>query len=428
MEYKLITERIHLFAPNIHVCFAIEFCGALDIEALREAIKKVMYKYPILRSSVRFDENGHAFFHIVEDVEPEFHIEELTDEKDWISIVAREQKKPFTLDRAPLIRFTCLCNEGKMQMVMCLHHILADGLSCVSILKDIMFFIQNSRQAAEAQKVRLPEDSQLYDGEKLLFLPKLLVNNLNRQWRKSPIIFTEEEYYSMRRNYWIQRSHTIGAVELSSERVSELAAKCHEHNVTINSLLLSSLLMCSYEIDKRNKKAGLAVSIHSDENNFGNFASGISIDYVYDTRKSIWENAVAAQVLVKRKQGNIKLKHFYLTFLKTLDASLIDSMYFSLFDNFNSKPTGNLRKILGYTKIPLGLGATNLGKTDLSVKDGIKSTYFIPPLIANTDKIVGIITTDSGLRVVYQYSDQVNAKENKRIFEAWINMLQGSAL
>lgn len=424
MEYKLITERIHLFEPNIHICFAVEFCDVLDIDALREAIKKVMYKYPVLRSLVRFDESGRAFFHIVKDVEPEFHLEELTDKRDWISIVAREQKKPFVLDRAPLIRFTCLRKEGKMQMVMCLHHILADGLSCVSIIKDIMFFIQNPRHTAEAQKVRLLEDSQLYDGEKLLFLPRLLVNHLNRQWHKSPRIFTVEEYYSMRQNYWDQRSHTIRAAELSSERVSELAAKCHEHNVTINSLLLSSLLKCSYEIDKRNKKAGLAVSIHSDENSFGNYASGISIDYVYDTRKSIWENAVAAQVLIKRKQNSIKFRHFYLTFLKTLDAGLIDSMYFSLFENFNSKPTESLRKILGYTEMPLGLGATNLGRTDLSVKDGIKSTYFIPPLIANTDKIVGIITTDSGLRAVYQYSDQVNVKENKRIFEAWINKLQ----
>jgi NRPS condensation-like uncharacterized protein len=420
----LITERIHLFAPNIHVCFVVEFCVAPDIEALREAIKKVMYKYPLLRSSVRFDENGSAFFHINNDVEPEFYLEELTDESGWIPIVAREQEKPFSLGKAPLIRFICLRNENRMQIVMCLHHVLADGLSCVSILKDTMFFIQNPRQVAETQKVKLPEDFHLYNDEKLSFLPKLLVNNLNRQWRKSPRIFTEEEYYSMRLNYWAQRSHTIEAAGLSSKRIGELAAKCHRNNVTVNSLLLAALLECYQEVDKRNKKVGLAVSIHSDENSFGNYASGISIDHVYDTRKSIWENALAVQALVKKKQNSIKLRHFYLTFLKSLDASLIDSIYFSLFGNCSGKPTENLRKILGYTERPFGLGTTNLGKIDLSVKDGIKSAYFIPPLIANTDKIIGIITTESGLRVVYQYSDQVNTKENKRIFEAWISKLR----
>ena len=423
MEYKLITERLHLFAPNIHICFAVEFGHVLDAQALREAIKKVMHKHPVLRSSIHFDENGNAFFHINEDAEPIITLEEMTDE-GWIPIVAREQRKPFVLDSAPLIRFTYLRGENRMQMVMCLHHILADGVSCVSILKDFMFFIRNPHQAAQAQEVRLLEDSRLYDGEKLSGLPKLLVNNLNRQWRKSPRVFTEDEYYLMRQNYWVRRSHTIGTAELSSEIVSELAVKYREHNVTINSLLLSSLLKEAYETDNRNKKAGVAVSVHSGENSFGNYASAISVDYVYDARKSIWENAFIIQGIVKRKLNGIKTRHFFLTFLKMLDAGLIDSMYFSLFGNYDGKAAKKLRKILGYNEIPFGLATTNLGKTGLSVKDGIKSTYFIPPLVANTDKIVGIVTTDSGLRIVYQYSDQVNVEKNKRIFNGWISNLQ----
>lgn len=428
MEHKLITERLLLFEPNAHICFGIEFCDVLAIDALREAIKKVMVKYPILRSFVHLDKDGCAIFHIMEKIEPDLHVEELTEEKDWLSIVIREQKKPFALDQAPLIRFTCLRNEGQMQMVMCLHHVLADGLSCVSILKDMMFFLQNPHQVAEVQRVRLPEDSPLYDGEKLLFLPKLLVHNLNRQWRKSPLLFTEEQYYSIHHNYWLQRSHTLGTSELSSEQVSKLAAICHEHRVTINSLLLASLLKCSYQVDKRNTKASLAVSLHSDEKRFGNHASGITIHYVYDARQSIWDNAAAVQVLVKRKQNHTKHKHFFLTFLKALDAGLIDSIYFSLFGNFYSKPTGSLQKILGFTNLPLGLGTSNLGRTDLSVKDGIMNAYFIPPLVANTDKIIGMMTTDSGLKVVYQYSNQIHTKENKQIFEHWIRMLQELSL
>jgi len=52
MSYKLITERSHLYAPNIHVCFVVEFCKVFAADELREAIKTVLQKNPILRSSL----------------------------------------------------------------------------------------------------------------------------------------------------------------------------------------------------------------------------------------------------------------------------------------------------------------------------------------------------------------------------------------
>ena len=71
-------------------------------------------------------------------------------------------------------------------------------------------------------------------------------------------------------------------------------------------MLTTTLLETAQKIDKRNKKAGIAASIHSSGMNMGNFASGISLEYVYDTRKSIWDNAAFIQEHIKKKQHNIK--------------------------------------------------------------------------------------------------------------------------
>jgi hypothetical protein len=422
--HKLIVERLHLFEPNAHICLAVEFSEVFAVDVLQEALQKVTIQHPLMHAQVHLADNGDAYYQIDANVEPQLQVEALTRDTEWLSIVAREQKKPFAWDRGPLIRFTCLHSEGRMQLLICFHHVLADGLSGITILKDLLFFLHHPDQAAQTGNIRLMEDSPLYEGEKLPFLPGFLVNRLNRQWRKSPLLFTKEEYDSLHNHYWQHRSHTLGVTELSSLQLDKLAAKCHHYQVTINSLLLASLLKCAYDQDKRNKKAALAVSLHSDEKRFGNHASGISIQYGYNSRKSIWENAAAVQTLIRRKRNNPQLKHFFLTFLKALDGGLIDSMYVGLFGATSRKPTASLQRWLGYTHTPLGLAATNLGRTGLTVKDGIRSAFFIPPLVANTDKIVGIASTDSGLRAVYQYSNQINTRENKQIFSIWAAMLQ----
>ncbi len=424
MEYKLITERSHLYAPNIHVLFIVELCKAIDTAVLREAIKKVLQKYPILRSSIHFDESGNAYYHIEDYIEPDFCVEEITDNRSWISTAAHEQERPFILGRAPLIRFTCLKDDNKMQLMMCVHHIIADGLSCVRIIQDIMTFVQNPEQSVDVQKVYLLEDSELYNKEKLALPIKLLVNWLNKQWRKSPYIFSEEDYYTMRQNYWRKRNHTICVTKLNKSQTEKLIEVCKKNRVTVNTMLITTLLETAQKIDKRNKKAGIAASIHSNGMNMGNFASGVSLEYVYDTSKSIWDNAAFIQEHIKKKQNNIRLKYFFLSFLKALDVNLIDSMYFDLFGDFRNKATNYLKSILEYKEKPIGLGISNLGKTELSAELGIKTAYFIPPLIANTDKIVGFITTASGLNIVYQYSNQINTEVNRQIFEAWINRLK----
>ncbi len=424
MSYKMITERSHLFAPNINICFVVEFCNAVEVGALQKAINMVEKQHPILRSSVKFDEKGNTFYDVTEEVKVEVSLVRITDDKGWITVVAQEQEKPFILSEAPLIRFTCVKDGINMQLVMCVHHILADGLSCIKILQDIMTCVNGHNQTIKVQHPNLLEDTVLYDNEKLSIPVRILVDVLNKQWSKESHIFTESEYYTMRQNYWSQRSHTIEVAELNEKQTSQLISKCKKYKVTVNNLLVATLLESAERIHRKNAKIGIAASIRPKETGVGNFASGISIKYRYNRVKSLWENVSKIQKLANKRLRSEKAKAYFLTLLKALNLNLIDSMYFSLFGDFKSKPTRTLRKILGYNKNPFGLGMTNLGKISISTGNGVKSVFFIPPLIANTDKIVGVVTTDSGLRIAYQYLNQVNIERNKQIFHEWIIRLK----
>lgn len=427
MEYKLITERLSLYIPNGHVCFVVEFYKVLDIEILRNAVKKVLQKHPILRSSIRVDENGKAYYHVEDEVEPEFYVETISNDRGWISTVAEEQKKPFILSQPPLIRFICLKNESKMQLVMCVHHILADGRSGIRILQDIISFVENSEQTATVQQVALLEDAMLYSNEKLPLLMRMLAGRLNKQWQRSSHIFSEVEYNTMRKSYWSQRSHIIDVAELDASETGRIIAKCKENHVTVNSLLIATLLGATQRIDgisKENKRFGMGVSFNPNEMNVGNFVSPISINYAYNPQKSLWDNTHVIQELVKKKLSSNKAKYFVLSFIKALNVNLIDSVYYGWFGDFNNKTTDRLRKLFGYINKPTHLGITNLGKIGLSAEHGIKSTYFIPPITVTADKLAGIVTSNTEMKIVYQYYNQENSKVNRQIFEDWIDRLR----
>ncbi len=92
MEYKLITERSHLYCPNVHICFMAELTQVFDAEAIRAAVLNTMKKHPILRSYVQMDDAGLSYLHITDCSEPEISEEPLPSNEDWSEIVMREQK------------------------------------------------------------------------------------------------------------------------------------------------------------------------------------------------------------------------------------------------------------------------------------------------------------------------------------------------
>jgi NRPS condensation-like uncharacterized protein len=404
-----------------------ELTQVFDAEAIRAAVLNTMKKHPILRSYVQMDDAGLSYLHITDCSEPEISEEPLPSNEDWSEIVMREQKKPFTLGRAPLFRLTCLQGGIGTVLIICIHHILADGKSGLHILREIAYFLNNPGREAEAVWDHLLEDSALYPGERLFFPIQLLIGWLNIQWRKSPHIFSTCEYITMRNNYWKQKSHTLLAASLDHNRTDMLLRACRENGVTVNTLLMTTFLKCVQEIEgpgKGSKKVGMAISIHPNDTGIGNFASAMSVVHMYNEGKTVWENTCNLQRQVTKKLGREKRKLFYLIFLKAANPNLLDSMYFSLFAGFKNRASETLSRLLGYVADPAGGGITNLGKSGLTTfEDGIKSLYFIPPLVPSMSKIVGAVTTDSGLHLACQYDNRC-AELSRRVFDKWINLLR----
>jgi len=96
-------------AYNIPQSWIVE--GTVDPEALRQAVHRLMERHAALRTSIEV-RNGEVFQVIKKSVEVPFEVTDLTaqtgtgtSQAQLVEILVREGRRPFELDRAPLIRF-----------------------------------------------------------------------------------------------------------------------------------------------------------------------------------------------------------------------------------------------------------------------------------------------------------------------------------
>ena len=129
----------HLYAQiyPVHFCLCAEIEGTVDAEALRPALDRVRERHPILRARIAHDEElGTAFYKSGRPIE----LKTIYGEKDadWRPIVERELQRPMGIGWSALLRVTALRAPDVTTIVLTFHHAIADGLSAVWILHDVL--------------------------------------------------------------------------------------------------------------------------------------------------------------------------------------------------------------------------------------------------------------------------------------------------
>ena len=131
METKAVTY-------NIPFCYKIS--QSVSPEKLKRALSYLMERHEILRTGFEL-QDGNTIQRIYETVEPDFVYEERTIEN--IEGEMEQFIKPFSLERPPLIRMKLVkTGEEAYLLFLDVHHIVGDGMSYVTILKELSAFYQ----------------------------------------------------------------------------------------------------------------------------------------------------------------------------------------------------------------------------------------------------------------------------------------------
>src|SRR6516164_8114135 len=129
----------HLYAQvyPVHFCLCAEIEGTVDAAALRPALDQVRERHPILQARIAHDEElGPAFYKSSRPIE--LKIIYAWKDADWRPTVERELQRPMGNGSGALLRVTALRAPDVTTIVLTFHHAIADGLSAVWMLHDLL--------------------------------------------------------------------------------------------------------------------------------------------------------------------------------------------------------------------------------------------------------------------------------------------------
>jgi hypothetical protein len=113
----------------------------------------------------------------------------------------------------------------------------------------------------------------------------------------------------------------------------------------------------------------------------------------------------------------------------SLNYNLVDSMLMYLSGIYENTITAKLAKVLGYSENIRDLSITNLTKLDIPSEYGsykITDFLFIPPIVSNGKRIIGIATLGDEMNISYHLFEDEHLGEEEEFFRQVMERMKKS--
>ncbi|MFP2910748.1 amino acid adenylation domain-containing protein, partial [Pyxidicoccus sp. 3LFB2] len=132
---------IHQLQPDsgaYHIPQAAELHGAVDTRALDSALRWLLERHSVLRTTVA-SHQGQPHAALAPVPAHVLHVENAAAQPGWVAQrLHQESWRPFSLERGPLYRFLLLkAGEDRHVLLAVFHHLVVDGLSLDIILREL---------------------------------------------------------------------------------------------------------------------------------------------------------------------------------------------------------------------------------------------------------------------------------------------------
>ena len=239
----------------------------------------------------------------------------------------------------------------------------------------------------------LPKESRLP------FLYRLFADSWNRKWLRMKRVFTFDDIEKSFEGFWLAHRTKTEITEYGKGQLDEMLSKCREAGCSLTSYLIASWL----KDNTRKADVGMAVDRRlSDRRTMGNFATGIHIGYRFDKSRSITENAVRINRLMKKRLNDPVTRYSVLQLIGRLDPTLTDALCLEACGAYHSREISRFAEIMSYGKKKRDLSITNLMRADIRTDYGlykISDITFVPPVVSYGVNLIGIITVNDKMIV-----------------------------
>jgi Condensation domain len=374
----------HLYAQvyPVHFCLCAEIEGAVDADALRSALNHVRERHPVLRARIVDDESLGTAFH-----ESDQPIELKTIYAgrgvDWRLTVERELLKPMGIGRNALLRATALRTPEVAFVILTFHHVIADGLSAVWILHDMMRAL--SGEKLEAFKSFSPIEE------------KLLGSSLHRDRGNKPDQDTPFSPQSRPVAALLPanlQTH-LDTAEFSKDETALLIARCRSNGTTVHSAICAAAAhhvpASDEDVVRITSPFDMRKAAEIDVGVCGIFLGVGSADVRIEQYASIWDDARRiGDSMAKARSLDVATE-----FIRQMSAEFL--------------PTVGPEKFLEFfaSRPQTALVVSNLGILPLAEQYGTYAVNAVwgPAMLTNYPadrQTIGVCTFGGRLRIVHQ--------------------------
>lgn len=388
---RLITERTHLFAPNIQVVQKVSIYGVSSIQALEKAIRSACSFQESLNCRIVIDEDGEFRYEKTEVIIPITIAYE-----DWKTLALKQARIRMRIEEGELIQFILIPKKCEIEMVIIAHHLAGDGVSITYLIEDILNIL--SGEKLSFKELKIIEEQDLPKESRLPFLTRLYIKKLNNRWLRERKIYSFTDCKEVFEEYWNHMDHDFFSHEFTKEETESICQYAKKADITLNSLLTTVML----EVFGNKAEVGIAVSVRENYRGMANLVTGVAFKYKYKKKISLIKNAQEVHKVIKKKLIHPKKKYLVLHFLSLLDGPFIDSACVNRYVRKVGDSTNKLCNLMQYSDNPRDLGISNLMKVDIRCDYGetrIDHLVFLPPIVPYGRRICGVSTLEGKLNL-----------------------------
>ena len=213
----------HLYAQiwPVHFCLCAEIDGWVRPDTLRAAANQVRKRHPALRVRIVDDAlSGAAFYRC--DAPLPLETVAVGNDADWVRTVERELKKPMPSGAGAPLRLTVVYAPETTAIILTFHHAIADGMSGVCVLRDLMRALAGERLQA------LPFSPAI--EEKLLGFSAVHADTCGRIMPVTPTVPAACE----------DLRPQIVTAEFSQEETARLLKRCRTNETTVHGAICAA--------------------------------------------------------------------------------------------------------------------------------------------------------------------------------------------
>ena len=444
-QYKSISSReissTELFfskSPFSVITMLARVTGSISEVQLKDALAKARQRHVPLRFRIEQDQDHRARFTTEGTGDIPYEIIPRQGPDDWIRSVRDASQIPFQFETQPAIKVLLVQSEEVCELILICHHVLADGMSLVYLLRDLLVALGDPH--SELSQLPAPEPISLQNMPadlKQSGIAKFFMKRINKKWSESRIDFDQADYQAITEAYWANYDHPLLLIELTESETEKLVSRCRAENVTVNSALSCAFTGAVRFVKGQEEyqprivvAADLRSRIpHPPGESLGVYAGGLDFKFSYDHKLSFWENARRFHGISKPLYTNKNLFKEQLTW-SYLHPTLSEAMTFKKVGSLVPANSAHFAKLHSFSQredvvqsilkremledfetIFVGTAITNLTRLDIPTRYGeleLDRVIFKPggafPL-SNIHLLVGAVTCAGKLTLTLEYSD-----------------------